>query len=208
MINRETHKARITANPLTNTAGICTIERSPAKVAWRAVYVYHLSPDENGNQHNVFLDCLDETGAWAPGSALRIAYTWEGRRDNEPAPPRPFEKRPPEPRAQLDINPRQIITCWVDDVFTESDRVTGLRSDVQDVPNNSRFHNSFVVLFQKQWGEVVIPPDPPTEPADCPDLRVEVGALRALVVTQGKTIEAMMGVVVAIEKKLETWTGD
>lgn len=188
MINRDLHRNRIDNNPLTNTAGygISIARWAAASPVWRAVYVHHLSPQENGNQHNVFIDCLDSMGYWANTSRLQVAYTWEGRRPDEQAPPRPFEKRPPEPRAQLDINKGQKITCWIDDPTLPSDRVVGLRSDVQDVPGNNLFHNSFVVLFQLQQGE---PVEPPTEPdGDLDDLRREVAALRVLVTTQGNTI--------------------
>jgi hypothetical protein len=189
LINRDLHRNRIDANnPLTNTAGYgVSISRvNVTGPAWRAVYVHHLSPQENGNQHNVFIDCLDSMGYWANASRLKVAYTWEGRRPDEAAPPRPFEKKPPEPRAQLDINKGQKITCWIDDPTLPSDRVVGLRSDVQDVPGNNLFHNSFVVLFQLQQGGAV---EGPTEPdGDLDDLRREVAALRVLVTTQGNTI--------------------
>ena len=189
MINRDLHRNRIdNNNPLTNTAGFgVSIARwATAGPVWRAIYVHHLSPQENGNQHNVFVDCLDSMGYWADTSRLKVAYTWEGRRLDEQAPPRPFEKRPPEPRAQLDLHRGQKITCWIDDPTLPSDRVVGLRSDVQDVAGNNLFHNSFVVLFQLQQGE---PVEPPTEPVSTLDeLRREVTALRLLTTTQGNTI--------------------
>lgn len=188
MINRDLHRNRIGNDPFTNTAGFgVSIARwATAGPVWRAVYVHHLSPQENGNQHNVFVDCLDTMGYWANTSRLKVAYTWEGRRPDEQAPPRPFEKRPPEPRAQLDLYRGQKITCWIDDPTLPSDRVVGLRSDVQDVPGNNLFHNSFVVLFQLQQGE---PVEPPIEPGgNLDELRREVAALRVLATTQGNTI--------------------
>lgn len=190
MINRDLHRNRISnSNPLTNTAGYgVRIDRVEAGPVWRAVYVHHLSPQENGNQHNVFLDCLDGMGYWADASRLQVAYTWEGRRPEETAPPRPFEKRPPEPRAQLDLNKGQRITCWIDDPTLPSDRVVGLRSDVQDVPGNNLFHNSFVVLFQLQQGGVIEPPTEPDPGGNLDDLRREVAALRVLTTTQSNTI--------------------
>ena len=208
MINRDLHRNRIdNNNPLTNTAGfsVSIAQWATAGPVWRAIYVHHLSPQENGNQHNVFVDCLDGMGYWANASRLKVAYTWEGRRPDEQAPPRPFEKKPPEPRAQLDLYRGQKIACWIDDPTLPSDRVVGLRSDVQDVPGNNLFHNSFVVLFQLQQGE---PVEPPTEPGgDLDELRREVAALRLLTTTQGNTIaqlshthEATLAVLARLEK--------
>lgn len=171
MINRDAYLSKIIPNePLYNTSPYARVERAVASTAWRAVLVYHLLPEENGNQHIVFVDALDTGGRWADVQGMTVGWTWEGRRtDTEPAPPRPFEKNPPEPRAQVDLYARQVTSVWLQDSMgVPSDVVHGLRSDVQDVPGNNLYHNSFVVLFQLMTREIVPPvvvgpgPDAPT----------------------------------------------
>lgn len=210
MINRDLHRNRISNDPLTNTAGfgVYIARWATAGPVWRAVYVHHLSPEENGNQHNVFVDCLDGMGYWANTSRLKVAYTWEGRRPDEQAPPRPFEKRPPEPRAQLDLHRWQRISCGIQDPTLPSDLVVGLRSDVADVPGNNLFHNSFVVLFQLQQGQQV---EPPPEPGgNEAELLREVTALRALIATNETTLNQLARTHIAMKEvlaRLEKATG-
>jgi len=160
VLNRDELRRLVIPNePLLNTALYSRVERATAPTAWRAILVYHLLPHENGNQHNIFIDCLDTGGRWARADEMQVGWTWEGRREHEPAPARPFEKRPPEPRAQVDLYARQVTSVWIqDNMGVPSDRVHGLRSDVEDVPGNNLFHNSFFCIFQLMTREVAPPP--------------------------------------------------
>jgi len=146
--------------PLINVAPYARLERAAGAAVWRCVCVYHLSPAENGGKHVVFVDALDSVGQWAWADGLRVQWTWEGRQPGEAAPPKAFEKRPPEPRAQVDLYRGQVTSVRIDDpTGIPSDTVHGLRSDVEDVGGgNSRYHNSFLVLFQRLPGGVVVPP--------------------------------------------------
>ena len=57
---------------------------APGQPFWRAVRVHHLTPEENGGNHHIYVDVLDappggENGA--PGQRLfnaRVKVTWEG----------------------------------------------------------------------------------------------------------------------------------
>src|SRR6478672_1820752 len=64
---------------------------------WKVINVQHLSPDENGGRHNVFVDALDEAGQRCQNAALRIGWSWEGRRADENADPKPLDKPLNEP---------------------------------------------------------------------------------------------------------------
>ena len=177
MINREEYRRFINpAWPLINTGDHAKVESAKGNVVWRAVCVYHLPGNINGGQHVIFCDTLFDSGVWSPADGLRIGYTWEGKGDGPLY--RPFEKRPPEPRAQVDLYKGQITTVWVDDPRYPSDKVTGIHSAVADTQDgNTLFHNSFVVLWQLVQGAVT-PPDPVDPPAN-PPAGIDAAALLA-----------------------------
>ena len=193
MINRDELRAQVIPNePLINTSLYVRVERATAPTAWRAILVYHLLPHQNGNQHNIFVDVLDTGGRWADTSGMSVGWTWDGRRDDEKIDPRPFEKRPPEPRAQVDLHKGQITSVWLNDPNGwPSDKVHGLRSDVADVPGNNLYHNSFGVLFQLMTREVappiVIAPGP-SEP--------------------GLTLELLAAQVAELKRRFDMFEGD
>src|SRR5690606_10517432 len=115
--------------------------------------------------------------------------TWEGRRDDEPAPPKSLDKPDNEPAGSLDVYKGQIITAWLEGDGLPSERVTGLHTDhgdevASDGSNgNMRFHHSFHVIFQraraaaapivKDGTDEQKPVPPPTQPSEPPTLVAE-----------------------------------
>lgn len=165
MLNREDYRKFINPDkPLTNTGAYAFIERAAGDMVWRAVTAYHLPGEINNRMLVAFCDVLWASGAWAPVGGLRIAYTWKGKQDGPLY--RPFEKRPPEPRAQVDLYKGQVTTVWVDDPVYPSDRIVGIHSAVEDGQGgNTTHHNSFVCLWQLlKTGAITPPIDPPTVP--------------------------------------------
>lgn len=136
-------------------ASIQTVDVAPGVTYWKVVSVRHLSPDENRGRHNIYVDAVDEAGQRVRDANLRIHYTWEGRREDEPADPKPLDKPDNEPAGNLDVYKGQIITVWLADDGLSSDRVAGLHTDHDDEPasdggnGNTRFHHSFYVRFQR-----------------------------------------------------------
>jgi hypothetical protein len=190
-------------------ARIQEADAPPGATYWKIVGVRHLSPDENRGKHNIFVDAIDETGQRVRSPDLRIAYTWEGRRDDEPAPPRPLDKPDNEPAGNLDVYKGQIVTAWLQGDGLPSDRVAGLHTDHDDEPasdggnGNTRFHHSFHVLFQwAQKAAVPVAPDggqtrpeptpPPISPPTQPGVLVP---------------EQWVGVVTAIQLNLRQGPG-
>mgnify|MGYP005845953297 CR=1 FL=1 len=124
---------------------------------WQVVNVRHLSADENRGKHNIFVRVLDANGQRDRNPALRVAYTWEDRRSEEDAPPRPLDKGDDDiGHADIDINKGQHISIWIEGDGAPSARVVNLHtdheasektSDGQD--GNTRFHHSFLVTFQR-----------------------------------------------------------
>ncbi len=201
MINREEYRRFINpAQPLVNTSSYATIERATASTAWRAVCVYHLPGEINNRQLIAFCDVLAKDGSWADTTGLRIAYTWQGRNESTLL-TRPFEKRPPEPGAQVDLYKWQVTTVWVDDPRYPSDKVAGLHSAVEDGQGgNTLFHNSFVVLWQLAGNAIITPPvDPVDPPPDVAALRAENLALRNLVARYRQVVAGVIGELGAIE---------
>lgn len=161
MLNREDYRKLISlTQPLINVAPYARLERATGSAVWRAVCVYHLPSATNMGKHVIFIDALNAVGEWAWADGLRVQWTWEGRQPGESAPPKAFEKRPPEPRAQVDLYKGQVTSVRIDDrTGIPSDVVYGLRSDIEDTGGgNTLYHNSFVVLFQRLAGTVVQPP--------------------------------------------------
>jgi len=163
-MNRDDYRHLIDSrNPLINTGAYARIECAPPGMAWRAVCVYHLPALINAGMCGIFIDCLDTGDRWASTVGLTVQWTWDGRRANEPAPARPFEKRPPEPRAQIDLRVGQNTSLWIQDgQGAPSDRVLGLHSNVENgLDGNMYGHNSFVVIF-KMSSMTITPTTQPT----------------------------------------------
>ncbi len=162
---------------------------APGAMYWKITGVRHLPPDENRGRHNIFVDAIDEQGQRVRDPNLRIHYTWEGRRADEPAPPKPLDKPDNEPAGNLDVYKGQIITAWLEGDGLPSERVAGLHTDHNDeqasdgTNGNTRFHHSFQVTFQQARAEAAPvvdeganeqrPTPPPTQPSEPPPLVAE-----------------------------------
>lgn len=171
---------------LASLYGVQVTRSGAAGPIWRCVHVRHLAPSENKGKHAVFVDVVGEDGKRIKDPALRIAWTWDGRRPDEPAPPKPLDKPDNEPAGNLDMYGGQKLEVWIEGLGLPSDRVTNLHTDHPDEPApsgelwNTKGHHSFYIKFQYQEGAVVVPPlDPPTvPPTGLEALQKENAALR------------------------------
>jgi Ig-like domain from next to BRCA1 gene/Peptidase family M23 len=117
--------------------------------------VRHLTPDENRGKRTVYVDAKDETGrrCWEP--ALRIGWTWEGRRSDVLAQPVPLYKPDTEPAGNVDLYWGQKVEAWIAGDGLPSDHVANLHTRHPDEEAasgefwNSRGHHSFRVVFQR-----------------------------------------------------------
>lgn len=143
-----------------NTAETYQVQITPADVAegasyWRVASVRHLPPDENRGRHNVFVDAQDENQQRCRDAALRIGWTWAGRRPDETADPKPLDKPDNEPAGNVDIFSGQQIEVWIEGDGLPSDHVANLHAAHPDEPGpngeiwNSQGHHSFHVIFQR-----------------------------------------------------------
>lgn len=150
MLNRLLYLPRISLIAPNLDAPWVTIQPvAGAGLAWRCALIHHLTADENGGNHHVYVDCLGPSGQpVADPAQLRLGWTWEGRRADEAAPPAAFDKRPPEPATNVAIFHNQLLSVWVQDVY-RSDVVSNLRTDIVSAePGNSLYHHSYYIVFQ------------------------------------------------------------
>lgn len=145
------------------------VESVIASPAWRAVSVRRLSAKENGSSHNVFVKVLQPNGDRDRNPALRIGWTWEGRRPNEGAPPVKLDKGDRNERGHGDVpisTMSQKIAVWIEGDGLASDVVKGMHTNFPDeAPGNTRGHYSYEVIFQR-GASAVQPPVEPDKPTD------------------------------------------
>lgn len=145
--------------------------------------VAHLPGELNGGGHAAYVDVLGDDGQPLSNPLFKIGWTWEGRRDGEAAPPVALDKGPLDPAAgNVVIYKGEVLSLWLqygDRIV--SDILSGLQTatpDADPVTGNSRFHNSFYVVFRKR--SIVTPPTPqPTpQPVTLEALAADVAALK------------------------------
>ena len=162
-----------------NGAGGYGVEVLPALVNegemyWRVIGVHHLLPEENMSNHHVYFDVLDEYGNRVRPPAW-IGWTWEGRGENEPAPPALADKPANETATNIAMWRGQRLAVWVQGNYREandkSDVVKGLHFEHADEPLpdgrllNTYGHHSFYVVYQwARRGGVPAPIPPITAP--------------------------------------------
>ena len=138
--------------PVENDAAAYGVTVEPAQVApgtryWRVRRVHHLTPEENGGKHHIFLEALTPDGQRAFQSQARI--TWDGGEQVVV-----IDKPLGEPGANFPMWKWQV--CSVEMLGLPSDRVSNLHTAHPDEPNpdgsqsgNTLFHHSFLVEFQE-----------------------------------------------------------
>lgn len=185
MIDLQHYIAQFIAHPGSNDAIIygVRIQTMPG-AQWRCIGVHLLTGPENGGQHNVFIEPLDATGKRV--AECVAAWQWEGQHQGEMAPDTPLDKPPGEVAGNIPLGPGQIATVWLTQQHKViSDKVSGLTTapNIPDVPGATRFHQSYLVVFQR--GGNTSPPPPPDETAEierlkaiCQDARAKAEAAR------------------------------
>lgn len=124
---------------------VIQVDVPPGETFWRVIRVHHLTPEENGGRHHIFLDMLDENGQRIMGAQVRV--TWEGGEQIVT-----IDKPGEEAGADFPMWKWQV--CAVEGVGLPSDRVENLHTGHPDeAPGNTLFHHSFLVIFQRAVAE-------------------------------------------------------
>lgn len=110
---------------------------------WKVIGVHHLTGQENGGNHHVFCDVLDENGVRIYGTRLALSQI------NSPVVWAVIDKPQNEPGTNFPMWLSTNGTVYVDgDLISES--VTGLTSRHPDEDFGNTFgHHSFYIVFQK-----------------------------------------------------------
>lgn len=140
------------------------VSYSSTTAAYQVALVAHLPGKLNGGNRHAFVDVLGEDGQPLSNPPLWISWTWEGRRDEEHADPVALDKGPNDWAAGNVVIYRGMnLVLWLQDGDRMvSDVVSGLQTatpDADPATGNSRYHNSFYVVFRKR-SAVTQPPAP------------------------------------------------
>ena len=181
-----------------NDAAAYGVTVEPATVApggwyWQAARVHHLTPEENGGNHHLFMDVRDPA-LGAPddpyGGRLfgaRLKVSWDGGEQFVT-----IDKPLSEPGANFPMWKWQVCavkTLGLSGQELPSDRVAGMHTGHPDeAPGNTLFHHSFSITFVKVQAPDVIHADSVIYGV----LRNAAG--RAAVLWQGDTVIASQAV--------------
>ena len=120
--------------------------------------VHHLTPDENGGNHNIYVDVLDEAGNRRSGAKLEVLTEFGYRTQAV------IDKPANEPGTNFpmwDWGRTSVYTVNADNV--PSDMVSGLHYKHNDEGDGNTWgHHSFYVCFLRMT-TIAPPPDPPIE---------------------------------------------
>jgi len=140
------------------------VSYSAVGMAYQVALIAHLPGALNGGGHAAYVDVLSDDGQPLSNPPLKIGWTWDGRQPSEAAPPVALDKGPLDASAgNVVIYKGMVMALWLQagDRMV-SDVVSGLQTATPDddpATGNSRFHNSFYIVFRKR-GTVVQPPTP------------------------------------------------
>ncbi|PKO23182.1 MAG: hypothetical protein CVU38_05345 [Chloroflexi bacterium HGW-Chloroflexi-1] len=134
---------------------------TPGGWYWQAVRVHHLSPEENGGNHHIYMDVVDPTlsGGTNPYGGrvfnARLKISWDGGEQFAV-----IDKPLSEPGANFPMWKWQVCAVkalGLPGQELPSDRVMGMHTGHPDeAPGNTLFHHSFSVTFCKVQAPAVI----------------------------------------------------
>jgi len=129
----------------------------PENRDWRVLGIHHLDPDENKDNHNVYVEMLCKQGDREGFRAIH--WTWEGRNEvTEDAPPVFAGSKPLNELVDIPLNLGMNVSVWTNG----SEIAEGFSSNHPDEnEGNSIGHHSFFVCFQEMDKDAV--PLPPGE---------------------------------------------
>jgi hypothetical protein len=126
----------------------------PGTWYWKAVRVHHLTPEENGGKHHIFMDLFESVPAGGEEQRLRrldggrLRVTWNGESQVVV-----IDKPADEPGTNLPMWRGQLCSVealGLPGAELPSDRVTGIHTDhPEEGMGTTRFHHSFSVAFVK-----------------------------------------------------------
>ena len=120
---------------------------------WRVIGVHHLSPAENGGDHTIFVEALDEEGNRMRGVEDWAASTFENNADA--AKVSPLDKKDYDPAGcDFPMGVEATYSVWMKghgrDPNDPTERAEKLHTrHADEAPGNTYGHHSFYVVFQR-----------------------------------------------------------
>ena len=148
-------------------------------LVWRVESVEHVPDGENGGNHNVYVNVLDETGRDLRGAnGPRVLWGWEGQRADEYVPPLVLDKPTGEWGTNFPLYRGQHAWLSVIGRGVPSDKVENLHTGfVSEGPNTADGHHSYRVTFRLVREIAKQPPvQPPVQPPMPDDERTAIAA--------------------------------
>lgn len=148
-----TWRQRVQSIPYNDVPGVTIAGVNPL---YEIALLHHLTAVENEGARGVYVDVIDGVGQLQSSEALtdlRIGWTWDGRRADEPAPPYMLDKPANEPAGNIPLFMDARVAVWLQtaDGRVISERVQWLSSKIEDGPSgNTLGHNSFYLIFRKR----------------------------------------------------------
>ena len=136
-------------------------EAPDGELYWRVIGVHHLSPAENGGDHTILVDALDEQGNRIRQGKAWAASTFENNAD----PPKvsALDKVDTDPAGcDFPMGKNATYSVWMQgdsrDANDPSERVEKLHTrHADEAPGNTIGHHSFYVVFQRaRKGPIVL----------------------------------------------------
>lgn len=152
----QAQKVSLAPQEVVNDAASYGVQIQPANVKpgalyWQAVRIHHLTPQENGGNHHIYLDVLDPALGAAPGGRVegaRLRVTWDGGEQIVTV-----DKPVSEPGTNFPMWKWQVCAVECLGLVGQelpSDRVTGMHTGHPDeAAGNTLFHHSFYVTYIK-----------------------------------------------------------
>lgn len=136
---------------------------SPGTEYIAAIGLFHLSGAENGGNHHLYIDLIDQAGFRIRDSVYFLSWGWEGMTQGEIETTAPVwvDKPDDEPGANIGMH-------WGQTVFgfetgrLPSDQISGIHiryGNTSEAGNHQGHHSHYVVLQRRVYGGVVYPPD-------------------------------------------------
>ncbi len=154
---KPSQKVSLAPQEVVNDAASYGVQIQPANVKpgalyWQVARIHHLTPQENGGNHHIYLDVLDPALGGAPYGGrvetARLRVTWDGGEQIVTV-----DKPANEPGTNFPMWKWQV--CAVECLGLAgqelpSDRVTGLHTGHPDeAAGNTLFHHSFDITYVK-----------------------------------------------------------
>lgn len=147
-----------------SNASWVNVNRASGQKVWRAVCIHKLTGQENDRNHHVYVDLLNESGDFLVNPLDRLAYAWNGQRQDEKSPPIRLDKPAHEPSGNVPVFKGAEFEVWIDSPYP-SDRVSNLTTDLPDEDvGNVRYHHSYYIIFKLVDTVQVIKPSQPAIP--------------------------------------------